>query len=71
MRITSRLKKLEAVLAQAEAKLELVFVKVGQTKEEAINLKYGEDGAPDGVELLVMRFVAPDRGKAARSNGPK
>ena len=36
-------------LAKEEMELEVVFVKVGQTKEEAIKLKYGEDGRPEGV----------------------
>ena len=71
MSIKTRLKKLEDVLApKEETRLEVVFVKVGQTSKEAIKLKYGEDGRPDGVRLLVVQFVAPDPNRFSRNNSP-
>ena len=49
---------------------EVVYVQVGQKEEEAIRLKFGEKGPPEGVMLLVVQYVAPDREKAAKINAP-
>ena len=55
-----RLRKLEAAAIPADVmRVDVVFVQVGQTDEEALRLKYGDEGAPEGVKLIVVQFVAP------------
>ena len=63
-----RLRKLENVPVPGVTNFDVVFVKVGQTRDEAIRLKHGEDGAPEGAKLLVVQFVAPDREKMAKAD---
>jgi hypothetical protein len=66
-----RLRKLEAAAIPAGVRgFDVIFAQVGQTRSEAVRLKYGEAGPSEVTRILYVRFVAADNGVISKNNVP-